>query len=122
MWNFGHSSAKYHTTNFTPPIAHTFLSGRAGGTTGCASGGTCTVTMTVYDIQSVVWSTLFDVQILQLFIHLLVGDIHREPAGRAYYYPGEQVRITAGVASTSTLPENATLSISVEGKQLNSTD
>jgi len=121
-WNFGDGTGKYLWTNSTQPITHAFLSGRAGGTTGCASGGTCTVTMTVYDTQSVVWSTLFDVQILQLFIHLFVGDIHREPAGRAYYYPGEQVRITAGVASTSTLPENATLSISVEGKQLNSTD
>ena len=124
-WNFGDDTGNnigFPPTN--PSIVHTFIVSTAGKGS-CVGGGNCTVTSTVVDNESVAWSTLILVSIRSLLIKVGVGAIQIEtpPAssgGSAYYYPGTQIRITAYLSNTGALEENATLAVTVEGRQLNS--
>jgi hypothetical protein len=112
-WNWGDSTGGVNQTNFSSSITHVFSSGS------CVSAGNCTVTMTVFDNESIVWSTSIIVSILSLSLHLYAGSPQISP-GASYYHPGNIIYIKAYIFNVSPVAENASLTITVEGKTLNS--
>lgn len=111
-WDWGDGSGVQNQTDLTQPIKHAFNVNNFG-LGGCVGAGNCTVTVSVYDNETVSWKTTLVVQISHLLIHLVVGEIVLDH--QFFVVPGTIIHITAKIVNESTIPENATLTISLEG-------
>lgn len=75
-----------------------------------------TVTLTVQNDEGVAWTVTQNVHIYVLFIDLLVGQI--TVSQRINIYAGTPVAVSAVIQNNSTLPEKASIIITVDGKQI----
>ena len=76
----------------------------------------CSVTLTLTDSYGIYWSKTVVVSVHVFFVDLAIGDISVSPAFNVY--PGTPVQITAAVINNSTVPENGSLTINLEGKTI----
>jgi PKD domain len=109
LWNWGDKNAPQNQTDLAVPITHVYQ-----------LNGNVSITMTVYDNQSIVWSTLTMVNVLSVRFHLNLAGVNVAPQ-RLYYYPGTIFHLTASLVNLSPVSEDANLTITVEGKLLNNT-
>jgi hypothetical protein len=75
--------------------------------------GVCPVTLLVFNNQGIFWETTILVHILYLNIALVVGEIKLDHQYNVV--PGTLIHINAHIVNKSTIDENATLAITLEG-------
>ena len=119
IWDFGDGTPTNSSFNPSLPMTHVYSIPLASTRINCAGGGTCTVTLIVVDNEGVSWSVSTTVLIQLINIHLTV---HIQVAKNDQYnvLPGTLVRANATIYNESTIPENATYTLSLEGTVLNS--
>jgi hypothetical protein len=111
-WDWGDgSTSTYQYSNFTQPEQHTFAIPIGLG--GCVGDGICPVTLLVSNNQGVFWETTISVHIIYLNIALSVGEIKFDQQYNVV--PGTLIHINAHIVNKSTIDENATLTITLEG-------
>ena len=126
-WDFG-DGGNLAQTNSTKcsngsPVQHTFSpSGTIGGGSSggpCVSQGVCAVSLTVYDNETISWTTTILVTILNVYIKVAVTTVAIDHDHDVI--PGTIVHIRADITNLSSFAENATMTISLENqKQLDS--
>jgi hypothetical protein len=120
-WNDGSNpSSSDDQSKYSPayplgtPLPHTFSSNLYGAGTGCVSNGLCLVDLIVFSSNGVSWEITINVVIPHLKIVLSVAGISLDHQYNVF--PGTVIHINATIDNTSTIAENATLSISLENR------
>jgi hypothetical protein len=111
-WGDGTTSTDQYS-NFAQPTIHTFSINSLFGLGGCVADGVCPVTLLVFNNQGIFWETTILVHILYLNIALVVGEIKLDHQYNVV--PGTLIHINAHIVNKSTIDENATLAITLEG-------
>jgi hypothetical protein len=121
-WDWGDDSPSQNQSStsqpdLTQPIQHRFVTAPFGGIGACVASGNCTVTLSVFDSEGIVWKTTVIVSIFRLYIALSVGEISLDPR-TPVQTPGTQIHLNATIVNSSTIAETASLNITLEGKTL----
>jgi hypothetical protein len=116
-WTFGDGGTLYQPASRLSPNStiaqHPFQTAGFGFTGGsCAVVGTCLVTLTIYDNETVSWTTNLLISISNIYVQVVVGNvvINHKPN----LIPGTTVHITADIVNNSSIAVNASLTISLE--------
>ena len=127
-WNWGDGTQPdVQSSSSTNPFGtiefHVFQATSLGRASQCVGLGLCAVSLTVYDNETVSWTTTILVNILNIYTKLTVDvsiKVQNAIAASSVpnVVPGTPVQITAYITNVSNIVENATLTINLENTKL----
>jgi hypothetical protein len=127
-WSWGDGTqpdvqSRSSTNPFGTIAFHVFQATSLGRASQCVGLGLCAVSLTVYDNETVSWTTTILVNILNIYTKLTVDVSIKVQNAIAFsqvpnVVPGTPVQVTAYITNVSNIVENATLTITLEETKL----